>query len=147
MCALQGLEAEWQLWQETGLGYPVNYQMRESSQGAAEERCTLDLGPDADLHPAGPERAAAPPARGSPGSAERPDDTGRSQRLDLDHFWDDPYDESAAKETKRMLYDHYHKQVSPQRAFQQRQTPAMPNLVFSQSPAYGQQSRTGSIRA
>ena len=117
MCALQGLEAEWKLWQETGLGYPVSYQMVESSQGAAEERRALDLGPNVGSRPAGPERAEAPPAQGGPGSEERPerpDSADRSARPDLEHPWDDPYDEAAAKETMRMLYDHYHKQVSHQ---------------------------------
>ena len=114
MCALQGLEAEWKLWQETGLGYPVSHQMRESSQGAAEERRMLDLGPDKDMHPARSEQAAAPPARGIPGSAERPGSADRSKPPDLEHPWDDPYDEAAARETMRMLYDHYHKQVSHQ---------------------------------
>ena len=96
MCALQGLEGEWKLWQETGLGYPVSYQMVESSQGAAEERRALDLGPNVGSRP------------------ERPDSADRSARPDLEHPWDDPYDEAAAKETMRMLYDHYHKQVSHQ---------------------------------
>ena len=150
MCALQGLEAEWKLWQETGLGYPVSYQMVESSQGAAEERRALDLGPNVGSRPAGPERAEAPPAQGGPGSAERPerlDSADRSARPDLEHSWDDPYDEAAAKETKRMLYDHYHKQVSPQWAFQQRLRLAMSTFALAQSPACGQQPRTGSIRA
>ena len=99
MCALQGLEGEWKLWQETGLGYPVSYQMVESSQGAAEERRVLDLGPNVGLRPAGPERTEAPPAQGGPGSAERPkrpDSADRSARPDLEHPWDDPYDEAAA---------------------------------------------------
>lgn len=148
--ALQGLEAEWKLWQETGLGYPVSYQMRESSQGAAEERRALDLGPDIDLRPAGAERAEAPPARGGQGSAERLERSGRadsSERPDLEHPWDDPYDEAAAKETKRMLYDHYHKQVSPQWAFQQRLRLAMSISALAQSPACGRLPNTGSIRA
>ena len=150
MCALQGLEAEWKLWQETGLGYPVSYQMVESSQGAAEERRALDLGPDLDLRPAGPERAEAPPAPGSPGRAERlerPDSADGSERPELEHPWDDPYDEAAAKETKRMLYDHYHKQVSPQWAFQQRERLAMSSLAIAQSPVCGQLPNTGSMRA
>ena len=79
--------------------------MRESSQGAAKERRTLDLGPDVSMCPARPEQAAAPSSRGGLGS------TDRSERPDLNHPWDDPYDEAAAKETMRMLYDHYHKQV------------------------------------
>ena len=78
---------------------------------------------------------------------ERLDSADRSARPDLEHSWDDPYDEAAAKETKRMLYDHYHKQVSPQWAFQQRLRLAMSTFALAQSPACGQQPRTGSIRA
>ena len=33
MLALQGMDAEWKLWQETGLGFPVSQQIEESSQG------------------------------------------------------------------------------------------------------------------
>ena len=103
--------------------------MRDSSQGAAEEHCALDLGPAIDLRPARPERAAAPD---DPCSADR------LERPDSEHPWDDDDDEAEAKETMRMLYDHYHKQVLLQQAFQQRQTLAMPSLAVVKSPAHSQ---------
>ena len=107
------MEGEWKLWQETGLGFPVSQQMQESSQG------------DHIMPLHGPESTAAIPrsrqAHEKPHSAqhaqtaEHPGSEAAAPDSIEHHPWGEPYDVQAAQETKKILYDHYHKQVYPRR--------------------------------
>ena len=95
------MEGEWKLWQESGLGFSVSQQMQDSSQGRQA------------ASPHRPKTAAAflespqpliKPCIGQHAEAFAPDN--------LEHHpWGEPYEVQAAQETKKMLYDHYHKQV------------------------------------
>ena len=109
---MQGVEAEWELWRETGLGFPISHQMLESSECHEEAGdAVLVLGPN----PTADSRMASMQDSVSPSGARKVDlpnlpwagsSAGRRR-----HPWDEPFDEVAARETMRKLYDHYHKQV------------------------------------
>lgn len=106
---MQGLEGEWKLWQETGLGFPVSQQMQDSSQGG--QAAPLCRPASTAAFPGSPQpherlcsaqHVEAAPAPGSEAAATE----------DIEHHpWGEPYEVQAAQETKKMLYDHYHKQV------------------------------------
>lgn len=109
---MQGVETEWELWQETGLGFPISHQMLESSEHHEEtEGRLVALSPKSTAvsRKAGIQNSISP---SNARKVDLPDLSGEGSSPGRQpHPWDEPFDELAARETMRKLYDHYHKQV------------------------------------
>ena len=109
-CAsLQGMEGEWKLWQESGLGFPVSQQMQESSQG--DQYGPLHAPPSIAAFPGSPQSQEDPRSAQHAQTTTRPGSEAAAADSIEHHPWGEPYNVQAAQATKKMLYDHYHKQV------------------------------------
>ena len=103
----QGMEGEWKVWQESGLGFPVSQQMQDSSQGG--QAASLHRPKSTDAFPGSPQPHANPRI-GQHAEAAWVAEAVALESLEH-HPWGEPYETQAAQKTRKMLYDHYHKQV------------------------------------
>ena len=103
----QGIEGEWKLWQESSLGFPVGQQMQDSSHGG---QAAPLYRPKSTAALSGSPQPHVNSRLGRHAEAAWVAEAAAPDSLEY-HPWGEPYEVHAAQETKKMLYDHYHKQV------------------------------------